>query len=238
MPRSVAPPPRSQQFAALLISILLLLLALASLGTSLADLYAMRGRAYLERWDHQKEPPRSEALADADGAFAIAKFLDPLNPSLHHDSARALEWHTFRRNPSGEAAQAQMLAALREFRRAARLRPMWPYTWSAIGRLKLRLDQLDEEFDTAVERAVRLGPWEPEVQLAMAEIRLLAGFRLSDQSLELTETALQRALQTQPRGVIPLAVQIGEADLIRSLIGDDERALGLLARELKKVERL
>ena len=93
----------------------------------------------------------------------------------------------------------------------------------------------DAVFDTAVERAVSLGPWEPEVQLAMAEIRLLAGFRLSDPSLAHTEAALQRALQNQPREVIPLAVQIGEAELIRSLIGDDEQALGLLERELEKV---
>lgn len=215
-----------------------MLLALVSLGASLADLYAIRGRAYLERWDRQKSPPRAEALADANSAFAIANFLDPLNPSLHHDWARALEWRTFRRSPSGQTAQAQMLAALGAFRRAAELRPMWPYTWSAIARLKLRLDQLDDEFDTAVERAVRLGPWEPEVLSAMAEIRLLAGFRISERSLERTEAALQRALQTQPRTVIPLAAQIGEGELIRSLIGEDEQALSLLERELEKVGRL
>jgi hypothetical protein len=149
-----------------------------------------------------------------------------------------MEWQAFGQDPSDPPVRAALLEALAQFRLATSLRPMWPYSWAAIASTKLKLQESDGEFARAVERAVTLGPWEPEVQLAIARVRLLGAYLLSAQTLELAELALQRTLQVQPRNVIPLAVQLGEESLIQALAEGDDKTLQLLGRELKKANRL
>ena len=55
------------------------------------------------------------------------------------------------------------------------MRPGSPYVWASIALLKLRLGEMDAEFYGALERAARLGPWEPAVQIAIADSALLPG---------------------------------------------------------------
>jgi hypothetical protein len=223
---------------AFMVAMLLLLLATWSAAHGVADLYGMRGRAYLERWERQEAPPGETALADARIAFEVARFLEPRDPRLAQDFGRALEWRAFRKDSADPRARAALSQALAQFRLATILRPMWPYSWAAIASVKLRLQEFDAELARAVERAVTLGPWEPEVQLAIARVRLLGAELLPTETRNLAQLALRRTLRVQAKNVIPLAVQLGEQDLIQALAEDDERTLELLARELDKAKRL
>jgi len=216
----------------------LVLLAAWSIIIGIADLYGVRGRTYLERWEQQPTLPTETALADAEIAFAIATWLDPRNPHLVQDAGRALEWRALGRDPLDPKVRAELHDALAQFRLATSRRPMWPYSWAAIAAIKLKLQAFDTELERAVERAVTLGPWEPEVQLAIARIRLLGADLLPSRTRDLAQLALRRALQAQPQNIIPLAVQLGEQDLIQALATDDDSTLELLARELSKVGRL
>jgi len=104
--------------------------------------------------------------------------------------------------------------------------------------MKLRLQELDGGLARAVERAVTLGPWEPEVQLAVARVRLLGADLLPTETRDLAQLALRRTLRVQAKNIIPLAVQLGEQDLVQSLAENDEGTLELLEHELNKAKRL
>lgn len=93
-----------------------------------------------------------------------------------------------------------------------RLRPGSPYTWSNIALLKARLHQPDREFESALRNAALLGPWEPEVQIALAD----AGFRHWNALAPETRAALRantvRALRWQDAKLFELARRTGRLD--------------------------
>ena len=62
--------------------------------------------------------------------------------------------------------------ALERYRIATKARPASPGAWGDIARLKLRLAEFDGELDNAIRSASRLGPWEPDVQLVIADVAM------------------------------------------------------------------
>jgi hypothetical protein len=95
-----------------------------------------------------------------------------------------------------------------------RRRPGSPYTWANIALLKARLPEPDREFETALRNAARLGPWEPEVQITLADV----GFRNWDKVAPETRAALQanvtRALRWQAAKLFDLARRTGRLDVL------------------------
>jgi hypothetical protein len=77
------------------------------------------------------------------------------------------------------------------------MRPGSPYVWASIAALKLRLDDTDFEFYGALDRAGRLGPWEPAVQLVLAEIGLASWNWLATPAKAWVLAAMDRALLRQ-----------------------------------------
>jgi len=75
--------------------------------------------------------------------------------------------------PPAEALARDYARQGLEYHRAAvRLRPGASHSWAKIALLAGRLPEADAEFGAALRNAARLGPWEPDVQLVVAE----AGF--------------------------------------------------------------
>ena len=83
------------------------------------------------------------------------------NPSVHE----LLGLMAMRKAES--AAQADV-----HFRKALELRPGSAYTWANIAALQYRIGDTGPEFETALVRAARLGPYEPEVQATVANFGL------------------------------------------------------------------
>ncbi|NIV36152.1 MAG: hypothetical protein GWN58_43905, partial [Anaerolineae bacterium] len=54
------------------------------------------------------------------------------------------------------------------YRRSVEWRPLWPYTWVRLAYTKLSLLALDDEFDRALAKAARLGPWRIDVNQPLA----------------------------------------------------------------------
>ncbi|MBA4383014.1 MAG: hypothetical protein C0406_10655, partial [Sideroxydans sp.] len=54
------------------------------------------------------------------------------------------------------------------------LSPASPYRWTQLLLLKRDLAEFDAEFRYALHRAVELGPWEPSLLLAQADVGLSA----------------------------------------------------------------
>jgi hypothetical protein len=99
-------------------------------------------------------------------------------------------------------------------REAVRLRPGAPYSWASIALLKGRLPEPDAEFEAALRNAARLGPWEPEVQIAVAESGLSLWDRLSPPARSAVRDTLARALRWQDAKLFALARSAGRLDVL------------------------
>ena len=130
----------------------------------------------------------------------------------------------------GNPAHREYLARLYESRGAHRqalensrastiLRPGSPNAWADIARLKLPLGELDNELDNAIKNAARLGPWEPDVQLAIAAVAIEADRRLTPDARRAALAVMSNALKRQERAVVELAFRRGRLDLLCSIPG-------------------
>ena len=177
----------------------------------LADAHYTSARLLLGRGD-AKPPPGTAAAAQA--ALGEAMALEPSNPLFVEQSARLHELQALALDRGDAAARRMLAQSLGEFRAAALMRPGSPYVWASIAMLKLRLGEMDTEFPAALERAARLGPWEPQVQIAIADVGLAAWRRLAPPVKASVIAVLERGLLRQEveirriaaaHGTLPLA---------------------------------
>ena len=162
-----------------------------------ADAHYYNARTILSAAAQAKRLPEADGLASAEASLAVALALEPANPLFVEQRARIHEIQALRLPRGDPAARALLQKALAEFRSAALMRPGSPYVWAAIAALKLRLDNLDFEFYGALERADRLGRWEPAVQLALADIGLAAWRLLPYSAKRLVLGAVERGMPRQ-----------------------------------------
>ncbi len=168
----------------------------AALG-GLADAHYYNARSLLSAAAKAKRLPEAADLVSAQASLSAALALEPANPLFVEQRARVHEMQALLL-PSGDpAARALVKEALGEFRTAALMRPGSPYAWAAIAALKLRLDELDFEFYGALERADRLGRWEPAVQLALADVGLATWRLLPRSAKQLVLGAVERGMARQ-----------------------------------------
>ena len=179
----------------------------------------------VKAWTAGRRQPAQEEWDVARSLLREARELDPGQPNYLEDIARL---HELRAAPvkAGEAPmQDQLRQALALQRQAARLRPGSPYTWANIALLKARLPEPDREFESAVRNAALLGPWEPEVQIAIAD----AGFRHWGALTPETRTALSanalRALRRQDAKLFDLARRSGRLSVLCAIRGVERSRL-------------
>lgn len=185
----------------------------------LADVHYTRARIALAAAAKAQRPPGERAFAEASASLGEALRLEPSNPLFVEQRARLDELRALamqgivlqRGDPPARAALGESLARWRE---AAQMRPGSPYAWASIALLKLRLGALDAEFYGALERAARFGPWEPPVQIAIADVGLAAWRRLAPSAKELVIADLERALLRQAPEVRRIAAAHGTLPLV------------------------
>ena len=175
----------------------LVVLAVLAVDRGAADLYAFGARYALDRG----------GPAGPQRGLERAISLDAGNPDHHEYMARLHE-------SRGEYGQA-----LERYRMAAKARPASPRAWGEIAHLKLRLGQFDGELDRAIRSAARLGPWEPDVQLVIADVAMQGGPRLTPEARLAALGLMSRALKRYEKEVVQLAVQRGRIDMLCSIPG-------------------
>ncbi|OIQ89963.1 hypothetical protein GALL_281560 [mine drainage metagenome] len=186
----------------LLLSALLLGFAWIAGRQALGNYLALAPRAYLA--DAQL-PGAKPAVPDLDTAIAQlqrAGAVDPTDPDVAAGLGQA------RLLLAAQAVGAQRLAlldaALADYRRATALRPNSPYLWAALMSAlytRGRLQPLDRaqaaELAQALRRAVRLGPWEPDVLLEVVSVGPAVYAKLDARSRAALQLAAQHALALQ-----------------------------------------
>ena len=175
----------------------------------LADAHYTSARLTLAEGTPARGAPHAEAVVSALASVRQALALEPSNPHFVEHSARLHELRALGRQPRDPAMRDDLRQSLAQFHEAAVMRPGSPYVWASIAMLKVRLNDMDVEFYGALERAGRLGPWEPQVQIAMIDIGLAAWARLARPGKDLVLGALERGLLHQAPEVRRIAAAHG-----------------------------
>ena len=163
----------------------------------LADAHYTNARLTLAEGTPATGLPRPEVIASAQASMRQALSLEPSNPHFVEQSAWLLELRSLGLQPRDTALRDSLRQSLAQYREAAAMRPGSPYVWASIAMLKVRLNDMDFEFYGALERAGRLGPWEPQVQIAMIDVGLATWAWLARPGRDLVRGALERGLLRQ-----------------------------------------
>ncbi len=186
----------------------------ASARRGLADWNSMRARHEIAVWAERRTPPPPERLQEAITSLIDALALAPNDPALIEHLGTALELRATASTAGSEMRRISFAAALVYFRRAATLRPSSPYTWANILLAKYRLGQVDNEFFGAMRNALDLGPWEPAVQLIVADTALGAWDKLDSGLRARANENLRRAAVRQANGLARIASDPRRIELI------------------------
>ena len=165
----------------------------------LADLLALDATA--KQNDLQIRSTRTVGAVDAREVKAVgdalhqAQRVDSQNPN----TAEQLGSHyalNVRDAETGGADGSHWAKAREHYASAVVLRPASPYSWANLAWTKFHLRQVDAEFYGALENAMRLGPWEPEVQFVIVDL----GFAVwADLPVEMRSKVLAIAQNGQAR---------------------------------------
>ena len=197
---------KSRIFLALPAAAILIAGMHAAAVRGLADAHYTNARLMLSEGTPANRAPRPELLSTALASVREALSLEPSNPHFVEQSARLRELRALGLRPRDAALREGLRQSLAQYREAAAMRPGSPYVWASIAMLKVRLNDMDFEFYGALERAGRLGPWEPQVQIAMIDVGLATWAWLARPGRDLVRGALERGLLRQAPEIRRIAV--------------------------------
>jgi cytochrome c-type biogenesis protein CcmH/NrfG len=127
------------------------------------------------------------------GALQLQRVRIATDPRIGQDAARAA--HVF-------------------LHRALRERPTSPFAWANLALAKLYLGEVDSELLDALAHSGELGPWEPEVQQALAFVGLAVWRELGADGRALIVQAVERIARKDPDRALEIGAAFNRLDLI------------------------
>lgn len=194
--------------------LLLLLLAFEAGKQGLSNFYALSADLAVERWAQRriKGEERARVVRHLEKSLEYA----PDNPwSL--EELGAVQLAIMRTSLDPQAAVAAARSANANFRRALIERPTSPFVWANFALSKLYLEEQDQAFFLAIERAGELGPWEPAVQRVVISAGLSAWNRLNPAQRAAVLGAMQRGARRDPGRIAEMARSFNRIDLFCAL---------------------
>ena len=95
------------------------------------------------------------------------------------------------------------------FNRAARLRPVSPYTWANIVEARYAVGDTGQEFAAALRNAVTLGPSEPAVQRTVADYGLAVWDEMGPVERGLIDQMISSGLRRNPLEMLQISERRG-----------------------------
>ena len=213
-------------------AVLFVILALAAVQCARlggAGLLVQTAAMEVERWTSASRSPSTSEINRAVRYYADSLHYAADNPWAL-EGLGALDLASMRASKiPREALDATKEAHLR-FRQALIQRPTSPYLWANLALTKLYLDEIDDEFMTALRYANEFGPWEPATQQTTLFVGLAAWQKL--------DLGLRQALvQTIERGGLRDAQKM--FDIVKSygrfdLVCDMDKYKKLAAKNCNK----
>jgi len=171
----------------------------------LADMADYPARRALAQWASEGRVPGDADWRVAYASLEHATALAAANPLYVEEMGRLLELRAAGMDRADPAARALLEQSRAQFRQAVAMRPGSPYAWSSLALVKFRLNEMDYEFYGALERAARFGPWEPAVQITLADIGLAGWMLLALPGKQQVLGALERGMLRQNKEILRLA---------------------------------
>lgn len=198
---------------------LLLFAIFSAVRIGAADLLSGYVRHEMAAWSSAAARPDAAGLAAVSRAIDAARWIAPDNPDLHEDMARLDLVRSGMPGTPGAERTGLLRQGVEAIRRAIALRPASSYSWAILLRLKHELGEYDAEFRRSLERTVTLGPWEPELQLVVADIGWSAWAGLPGAEREMVRENLVRGMKRQAEAMLAIAqvhrIDCGGEDCIR-----------------------
>ena len=179
-----------------------------------ADLRGFDARSVMQSWNTRKGPAPADEWNRARESLRAAHQLDPAQPAYLEDLARLYELRALPLKAADPLAREYLREALELQRQALVRRPGSPYTWSNIALLKSRLGEIDAEFERALAHAAKFGPWEPGVQLALADVGFAQWGAISPPTRDVVRANASRTLRYQDKALFAIARRTGRLDIL------------------------
>jgi len=161
----------------------------------LASMLANQVNSFLLDWQKKGQQPDDNAWQVVFKSANKAIALSPVDNAEYYEYlGQVWEWKKFEASQTNEAAIASREAALKAYRTSIELKPQWPYTVIKLAYVKLRLNQVDAEFNQALKTAFNNGPWRIDINKRIAEMGLMAWPQLSKKSKVVAHTAIKRTV--------------------------------------------
>ncbi|MEO8383929.1 MAG: hypothetical protein ABI583_01705 [Betaproteobacteria bacterium] len=114
----------------------------------------------------------AKAVSEVIASLLHSQRIDPANPATaeHLGGAYTIDVQNKRDAGSNGAVTRQWPEAFEQYSRAVVLRPTSPYSWANRAWTKYYLGQVDRDLYVAMQNAINLGPWEPEVQFVVVDL--------------------------------------------------------------------
>jgi len=173
---------------------------------------------HLAFWSDEEDNPTTQELQKVETFYKTAVEYTPNNPGLHQVGGRLSEWQAYVAPDESEEQKKYRQESLERFRRSTQLRPTWPYAWFDLAKAKIRALEPDEEFQTALHKAITLGQNEPDIQQGTMQLGLLA-WRILNQEIKASVLDTIKTLHQQnPKKLYQGAKDYDRQDLLCSLV--------------------
>lgn len=184
----------------------LLFVIFSAVRIGAADLLSLSAQNEMYAWSTSAARPDISAVDNVSATLDKARLISPGNPDHYEDTARMALLRSGMPGVSDAERDALLSQGMEQIRAAIALRPVSAYSWATLLLLKRERGEYDAEFRHALERAVTLGPWEPQVQPVIADVGLSAWVALPGVEQEMVSKNFVRGMKRQPDTMIAVAL--------------------------------
>jgi len=178
-----------------------------SANRGIADVKSYTATVIMNSWANGK-PVESQAWNEAHRALLSALAFSPDNPDYLASLGNLYEWRVAHKRLNAAGVIADYRKALDYYQQALAKRPAYAYYWANIAVVKSILGEVDKTFYLAVDRSLALGPWEPGVQLKIADATLRVWYLLDDHGWEKMRENIERGLESNAATIMEKAKQV------------------------------
>lgn len=191
----------------------LAVLAVTAARHGVSDFWVQSARQEIDLWQQPNRPRRSDDAARVMAYLDRSRELTPQS-AWTLEELGVMQLRNVRTATRADLALASARGAYIHFRQAMKERPTSPFVWSNLAVAKLYLSELDAELFEALERAMALGPREPQAQQSVAFVGMSAWHVANEAQRALITDALRRFGAAEPDKSISLARAFSRLELL------------------------
>ena len=189
----------------LFLTVFLLFVIFSAARIGVAEKFSGRARYAMHTWSTGKAQADPSSEATVSRELDLARLFAPDNPDNIEDQARLALIRASLPGLSESERNTLLAQGIKQIHEAIALRPVSSYSWATLLMLKRERAEYDAEFRLALERAVTLGPWEPEVQLIVADVGSSAWTALPRAEQDMLQKNFVRGLKRQAKEILAIA---------------------------------